>query len=79
MVQKINEVGTIIVPTEKNVIFKERHINSVTITNDDFCTINITKRCDEGEVIENIGITISDYSGKLEPLIWQFLDQVKKE
>lgn len=77
MAQKINEVGSIMVPTTKNVVFKERRINSIIITKEGFCTINITKISDDGEVNEIVGIPISDYEEYLEPSIWEVIDRRK--
>lgn len=75
LAQNINEVGTLVVSTEKNVIFKKRTIKNIYIVEDDVCTIEIYKNADEGNLAQTVSLPFSIFSNAVEDQLWKLIDQ----
>lgn len=78
MAQEISEFGTLVVQTEKMVIFKKRMIRNVFVAEDGTCTIGYAKIADDGEVFETIVVPFSKFSELAENALWALIDSNKE-
>lgn len=78
MAQEINEFGTLVVSTEKNVIFKKRKLKNIFIAEDDTCTVEYIKSSDEGDKLETVSIPFVKFHEIAENVLWQLIDDMKE-
>lgn len=78
LAQEINEFGTLVVSTEKNVIFKKRKLKNIFIAEDDTCTIEYIKSSDEGDKLETVSIPFVKFHEIAENVLWQLIDDMKE-
>lgn len=75
MAQEINEVGTLLVSAEKNVIFKKRNIKNIFLAENETCTIDFVKSSDEGDKLETISMPFLMFHEKVETSLWELVDK----
>lgn len=78
LAQEINEFGTLVVSTEKNVIFKKRKLKNIFIAEDDTCTVEYIKSSDEGDKLETVSIPFVKFHEIAENVLWQLIDDMKE-
>lgn len=78
LAQKINEVGTLRVETQKNVTFRSRAIKNILVSDGDVCTIDIVKISEDGDVLETITLPYSLFAETVELEVWKLIDTVKE-
>lgn len=78
LAQEINEFGTLVVSTEKNVIFKKRKLKNIFIAEDETCTVEYIKSSDEGDKLETVSIPFVKFHEIAENVLWQLIDDMKE-
>lgn len=78
MVQKINELGLLLVRENKNVVFKQRSLKNIYFTGGNSISIEYEKVSDEGAKTEFASVSFEKFSSIVENKIWDLVDQASE-
>jgi NifB/MoaA-like Fe-S oxidoreductase len=76
MVQKINKIGTIEKTVIENVVFTEREISQVEVTEGEFVTVRYMEKSAIGSISETAVIPYETFSKEIEEHIWNTIDNL---
>lgn len=79
MSQKINEIGTIILNQEKNVVFQERAIRNITLIGTESVSVEYEKIAKEGSKFFVDTIPYESFNQEVEGFIWNLIDNLSQK
>jgi len=75
MAQTIKKVGTIIAEVEKNVIFNNRELRELKITENENVVVNYVNLSDEGSKEMTAVVPFDLFNEKVEQALWEVIDE----
>lgn len=75
MAQTIKKVGTIIAEVEKNVVFNNRELRELKITENENVVVNYVNLSDEGSKEMTAVVPFDLFHEKVEQSLWEAIDE----
>ena len=75
MAQTIKKVGTIIAEVEKNVVFNNRELRELKITENENVVVNYVNLSDEGSKGMTAVVPFDLFHEKVEQSLWEAIDE----